>query len=271
MDVTEFSTSMLDMFAELTDYPVVSSEIEVLPVPLVCPEETKDGQARLMTLVSDLEDCLTTEGYLWEQAQECCQDLGLEYREQKEDKEEDLEVANTRNTFLVDNINTMDGREMSDLVDAMETATVTPFVDDTVITDAPAECQQSVADARQILIDTCDEFIEAKTFQNFLEDEVARVCLDQTVKIDDLVATQTPVLGSLNEEKTAMYATWAAIDATDGETVEDFEARMLERFRILIANGDIEMSSSGVELFPVTDLCDQVAYDKLNGAIALVA
>jgi hypothetical protein len=67
-----------------------------------------------------------------------------------------------------------------------------------------------------------------------------------------------------------MYVTWAAIDANDGESAEDFEAIMLERFRMLIENGDIEMSSSGVELFPVTDMCAQIAHDKLNYAIALV-
>jgi hypothetical protein len=171
----------------LTDYPVVSSEIVVLPVPLVCPDETKEGQANLMQLVSDLEDCLTTESWLWEQAQECCQDLGLEYREQKEAKEEDLETTYIINTFLAANIATMDGREMSDLVVAMETATVTPYVDDTVVTDAPEECQQSVIDARQLLINTCNEFVDAKTLQNFLEDEVARVCLDQTALLDDLI------------------------------------------------------------------------------------
>ena len=91
-------------------------------------------------MVSDLEDCLTTESWLWEQAQECCQDLGLEYRELKEAKEEDLEATYIINTFLAENINVMDGREMSDLVDAMETATVTTYVDDTVVTDAPEEC-----------------------------------------------------------------------------------------------------------------------------------
>jgi hypothetical protein len=171
----------------LTDYPVVSSEIVVLPVPLVCPDETKEGQANLMQLVSDLEDCLTTESWLWEQAQECCQDLGLEYREQKESKEEDLETTYIINTFLAANIATMDGREMSDLVVAMETATVTPYVDDTIVTDAPEECQQSVIDARQLLINTCNEFVDAKTLQNFLEDEVARVCLDQTALLDDLI------------------------------------------------------------------------------------
>jgi hypothetical protein len=61
-----------------------------------------------------------------------------------------------------------------------------------------------------------------------------------------------------------MYVTWAAIDGNDGESVEDFEARSFEFFMMLVNNGDLELSTSGVELLPVTDRCDQVAHEKLD-------
>jgi hypothetical protein len=63
----EFNAMMAANFALVSaDYPIVSSEIDILPVPLVCQDETHQALADVEAMVEELEGELTWEQWLWE-------------------------------------------------------------------------------------------------------------------------------------------------------------------------------------------------------------
>jgi hypothetical protein len=88
--VESFYDLMFAMFSELSDYPVVSAEIDVAAVPLVCQEESHAAQGALEAMIAELEGELTFEDWLWEQTQDCCQEVGIMYVKQRKEKSEEL-------------------------------------------------------------------------------------------------------------------------------------------------------------------------------------
>jgi hypothetical protein len=255
MDDEEFAF-MIAMQYGMVTVDTIDAGISLLPVPLVCPDPTHDALVDLMAMITELEECLTYELWLDEQASDCCQNLGLEFVQLTEEKEEDIFNTGIQNEYLAANIALMDGRTMDDLVAECEVAATEPgfepYDDNTVIKDVPAECQQSVLDARQTLVDTCDEYNADKTFQACLVNELETTCLDQVSVLDQIINDNTPVMNDLTDEKIAMFATWAELGAREGETAAEFQERMMAGFFAAVDAGDVTLVDSGIDLVAVT-------------------
>lgn len=119
----------------------VSSEIEQLATPLVCQEDTQTAAQDLQDAIEDLDNNLTFERWLAGQNQECCWDLGLEFLNLRQDKEEERAEVEARNALLQDSIIEIEGGDVVDILAsfqaALEAGEVTVVDDPTVATDVP--------------------------------------------------------------------------------------------------------------------------------------
>lgn len=75
----------------LQNIPVVSADIDIADVPLVCQDESHEAQDALADLAEELEGELTFDDWLWTQTQDCCQEVGIEYVNQRKEKKIELE------------------------------------------------------------------------------------------------------------------------------------------------------------------------------------
>ena len=263
------------MFTAFTtaDPEATSSEIEILAAPLVCQQETHDARDALADLDQEISDALTYEQWLWEQTQECCQDLGIEYVAIRKQKEETLEGLYADIASLIADIESLTDRDEAqireDFATASEAGDVTEVPDETVLDSVPEDCQQSTKDARQDAEDACNEVSDAQTLKAWLETELETEC---TTEIDDLqtiIDDETPRLTEAEDEKAAMFETWAALESLENETLDEFISRQTAIF-----DGQYDPAtavSAGMIINDVPESCGDDTQDKYQDAQDFVA
>ena len=137
----EFAVLMGIDFLDDESVVPVSSDIEQLATPLVCQEDTQTAAQALQDAIEDLDNNLTFERWLAGQNQECCWDLGLEFLNLRQDKEEERAEVEARNALLQDSIIEIEGGDVVDILAsfqaALEAGEVTVVDDPTVATDVP--------------------------------------------------------------------------------------------------------------------------------------
>lgn len=137
----EFAVLMGIDFLDDESVVPVSSDIEQLATPLVCQEDTQTAAQALQDAIEDLDNNLTFERWLAGQNQECCWDLGLEFLNLRQDKEEERAEIEARNALLQDSIIEIEGGDVVDILAsfqaALEAGEVTVVDDPTVATDVP--------------------------------------------------------------------------------------------------------------------------------------
>lgn len=98
-----------------------------------------------------------------------------------------LAAVNDRVADLVMSLTELDGRDMQQLLDdftaATEAGEVTFLGEETTAVEAPEECQQSVKDARQKVVDICLEENIQVTFEGWLGEQLVGACSDQSTEI----------------------------------------------------------------------------------------
>lgn len=258
---------MFTMFTEAAP-EALTTGITILPVPIVCQDETQDALVALVDLDQELADGLTYEQWLWEQTQECCQDLGIEYVSIRREKEATLVGLYEEIDAIVADIAAISDRDSATLTadfnDATVAGTVTEVPDETVLADTPEECQQSTKDARQDAADACDEVSAAQTYKAWLEAEFETEC---TTEIDDLQAAiddNTPRLTAAEADKANLFATWWALEALENETEEEFVIRLTSDFDA--AFDSLDIVSAGMIINDVPETCGQDTQDKFAEA-----
>jgi hypothetical protein len=181
----EFNEMMAANFALVSaDYPIVSSEIDILPVPLVCQDETHQALADVEAMVEELEGELTWEQWLWEQTQDCCQEVGIIYVSQRREKEDELSVRLHAIEILLESLLQIGDRDKAQLEADFEAesidGTVNVILTDLSPIETPSECQQSTHDAYQDVIDVCLDLNIALTYEGWLGEQLETACDDQT-------------------------------------------------------------------------------------------
>jgi hypothetical protein len=130
---------------ELAAWPAASADITVAGVPLVCQQATHDAQEDIQALADELEGDLTYEDWLWDQTQNCCQDLGIEFVAIKKAKEEQRDELVAEIGQLQEDIAAITEETSASLTTAFNAAADADEVDvieeGTVLTETPEECQ----------------------------------------------------------------------------------------------------------------------------------
>ena len=268
----EFAAKYATLF-QMSGQTTVPAGIDILPVPLVCQEETHEAEADLVAFIADLEAALTFEAWLDGQTQTCCQELGIEYVALRKMKEDQLDTLYESIDSLITDIELITDRTeltlRADFEAESEAGTVDEILDDTVVEDSPAECQGSTHDARQDVVDTCAELNVAMTFEGWLAEQLDSACVAAAWTLQDIIDTNTPRLGALDADKTALFATWAELKAEEGEDALAFEIRMSHNFNNAYNDESIEVHSAGLEIFAIPDSCRELTHIKLAEAQAL--
>ena len=111
----------------------------------------------------------------------------LVYVQQRKEKEELLATKTANVAALVESLEAIGDRNLemlrADFAAESQAGTVTPMIDDLVVQDTPEDCQQSVKDARQKVIDTLLEVNIQMTFQGWLREQLDADCTDRAAEI----------------------------------------------------------------------------------------
>jgi len=250
-----------------------ASGIALLPAPIVCQQETQDARIALIDLEQEISDALTYEQWLWEQTQECCQDLGIEYVNIRKAKEETLEGLYADISALVADISAISDRDEASLATDFQTESdsgdVTEVPDETVLDEAPEDCQQSTKDARLDAADACAEVSEAQTFKAWLEAELETECTTEIDDLDTVIANESPRLTSAVDMKVSLFQTWAALESLENETLDEFITRQTAVFD---AQFDASSAvSAGMIINDVPETCGEDTQVKYQEALDFVA
>ena len=93
---------------------------------------------------TELGKNLAFENWLKTQTEECCQDLGLVYVQQRKEKEELLATKTANVAALVESLEAIGDRNLemlrADFAAESQAGTVTPMLDDLVVQDTPEDC-----------------------------------------------------------------------------------------------------------------------------------
>ena len=90
--------------------------------------------------------------------------------------------------------------------------------------EVPLTCQQSTFDAVQELKDFLDDLSAEITFEDWLAGELKGCCDDL---VDELNALNDPLrLGAANAAKDGLLGDLAVLRANEGESADEFAARM---------------------------------------------
>ena len=79
----DFAVELGKEFNADSHHQKIDSEIAVKPTPIVCQDETQVAKKALEEFIIELEKNLTFEDWLWKATQADCQEIGLNFIEQR--------------------------------------------------------------------------------------------------------------------------------------------------------------------------------------------
>lgn len=131
----------------------------------------------------------------------------------------------------------------------------------------PTECEDSVVTAQEELI-TIAEAIEALEAQIvYLQPLLDECCLASESELQAILdgtttgANNLAQVGQTEELNQAKFESLFVMLGEEGETVEDFEARITADVEGLLLSGDVTLAVTGIVVPPVSDLCPASTID----------
>ena len=124
----------------------------------------------------------------------------------------------------------------------------------------PTECDERVVTAQQQLIAIADAIEALEAQIGYLQPLLDAECIASEPALQDILDGVTGVttlaqVGQTEELNQAKFESLFVMLGEDGETIEDFEARITADVEGLLSSGELSLLSTGIEIPPTSALC----------------
>lgn len=125
----------------------------------------------------------------------------------------------------------------------------------------PEECEASVVTVQQQLIAIADAIEALEAQIGYLQPLLDECCVASEPALQDIlngvtgVTTSFAQVGQTEELNQAKFESLFVMLGEDGETIDEFEARITGDVESLLSNGELTLISTGIEVPPVSALC----------------
>ena len=255
----------------------VETGIEIPDLPMNAAPSTVNARRLLTEFDQTLSYQLTWAQWLVDMLEECCDDAADDYDAIVADNTDRQAAAVARTTELLNELFALDGADEEPNVfataqrSAFEAGQLAPetaidVVDSAIIIDdAPAHCQDSTYDARDLLQDFSDALSDLLTYNSFLESQLAGSC--ETLS-DDFVDEKAALMGALAAKEIELTATLENLFELYGVEDEDFET-FRARVRGEFDGEGLELLDGGFVAADVPDNCNEDTF-AMQGAFEAV-